>query len=104
MTDKFADLEEPKNRTLPAALAVLLIFTGLFAYRVSQNKPIEISGVVVAAPRDGIAQIRLDDGMTIKASVASGQAPEVGQRVEVLETVALLSAPTYQLGKKASSP
>ena len=95
MKDKFAELEEPRKRTLPAAIAVLVAITSLFAYRLSHTKPIELSGLVESVASDHVAKIHLDNGLTVNAKVSSSHDPSSGQRVTVLETVSLLGAPAY---------
>src|SRR6478672_1141987 len=95
MKDKFATLEEPRKRTLPAAIAVLLLFAALFAYRLSHTKPIELTGSVESVAGDHIAKVHLENGLTVDAKVNASPDPAAGQRVRVLENVTLLSAPTY---------
>ena len=103
MKDKFANLEEPRKRTLPTAIAVLIAITALFTYRLSHTKPIELSGLVESVSADHVARVHLDNGLTVNAKVSSSRDPSSGQRVTVLETVSLLSAPAYAVQGSASS-
>ncbi|QIL21065.1 hypothetical protein [Thermomonas sp. HDW16] len=103
MKDKFADLEEPRKRTLPTAIAVLVAITALFAYRLSHTKPIELSGLVESVAAGHVARVHLDNGLTINAKVSSSRDPSSGQRVTVLETVSLLSTPAYVVQEEAPS-
>ena len=103
MKDKFADLEEPKNRTLPAAIAVLALFVLLFVYRITHIEPIELSGVVESVASDGSAIVRLDNGTVVKLATTVGQPVQAGLQVPVVETPGLLSAPSYRIGSKEQS-
>ena len=100
MKDKFADLEEPKNRTLPTAIAVLAVFALLFAYRITHIEPIKLSGVIESVAADGTASVLLDNGTVVKMAGTTSQPLQVGRQVPVVETPGLLSPPSYRIGSK----
>ena len=104
MKDKFADLEEPKTRTLPAALAILLIMAAMFAWHLSRLEPITISGIVESTdPSRHSSSVRLDNGTVVNASLATSVPVVRGDRVLVVEHTKVFGAPDYQVSGKGSS-
>lgn len=114
MKDKFADLEEPKQRTWPAAVGLLIFVVFLFAYRWSGAKPekvlgtVESAGTISVAKVEGstqeAARVRLDNGDLAMAMVASGGPLHNGDRVIILKEARLFGAPAYVVTAKESTP
>ena len=106
MPDKFADLEEPKKRTLPAALLVLSLMSGFAIHQLSKPRQVQLSGVIESTGSSSEhvgPSVRLDNGLLITAT-ASGSGPFVpGDHVIVFENIRLTSAPAYQIAGKDSS-
>ena len=104
MKDKFADLEEPKNRTLPTALAILTVMAAMFFWHLSRIEPIELSGIVESTDESKrSSSIRLDNGIVVSASLPTTVVAIEGDRVVVVETTRVFGAPDYQVaGKRAS--
>lgn len=103
MTDKFAELEEPRKRTLPAALVVLALMGGFAIHQLSRPRHVELSGLVEPS-RAGAGQswtpVRLDNGRVVKARVAGGGPYVAGDHVEVVEETTLTAAPVYRISGK----
>ena len=114
MKDKFADLEEQKARTWPAAVGLLLLVAFLFAYKWSGATAekvlgtVESTGTISTAKVEGstqeAARIRLDNGEFAMAMVASGGPLRSGDRVIVLKEARLFGAPAYVVTSKESTP
>ena len=110
MKDKFADLEEPKQRTWPAAVGLLMFVIFLFAYRWSGAKPEKALGTVQSAGTISVgkaqgstreaAQVRLDSGELAMAMVASGGPLHNGDRVIIFKETRLLGVPAYVVTAK----
>ena len=102
MKDKFAELEESKKRTLPAALVVLALMGAFTIHHLSNTKPIQLSGVIQATTAQQGVSVRLDNGLVVTA-IASKDAPLAnGEHVLVLEKTSLFAAPVYQITGKGS--
>ena len=102
MKDKFAELEEPKKRTLPAALVVLALMGGFTIHHLSNTKPIQLSGVIQAAADQRGVSVRLDNGLVVTATASKGVPLSNGEHVLVLEKTSLFAAPVYQITGKGS--
>ena len=102
MKDKFAELEEPKKRTLPAALVVLVLMGGFTIHHLSNTKPIQLSGVIQAATDQQGISVRLDNGLVVTATASKGLTLASGEHVLVLEKTSLFAAPAYQITGKGS--
>ena len=101
MKDKFADLEEPKNRTLPTALGILALMAAMFALHLSRIEPIEISGIIESTDDSKrSSSVRLDNGTVVTASLPTNGAVSKGERVVVIETTRVFGAPDYQVAGK----
>ena len=104
MKDKFADLEEPKSRTLPAALAVLAIMAAMFAWHLSRIETITTSGIIESTDATGkISSVRLDNGTIVSASLTSAAPVIRGERVVVVEHTKVFGAPDSEIAGKGSS-
>ena len=106
MKDKFADLEEPKKRTLPAALLVLALMGGLAIHQLSKPKQVQLSGVIepTSVPNGQVdPSVRLDNGLLVTAKVSSGGPFAPGDHVIVVEKISLTAAPVYEITGKDSS-
>ena len=97
MKDKFAELEEPKKRTLPAALVVLDLMAGFTIHHLSNTKPIQLSGVIQAATDQQGMSVRLDNGLVVTATALRGVPLVKGEHVLVVEKTSLFAAPVYQI-------
>ena len=107
MPDKFAALEEPKKRTLPAALLVLALMSGFAIHQLSKPKQVQLSGVIEASTRPSgqvDPSVRLDNGLLVTARASSGGSFMPGDRVIVVEHISLTAAPVYQIAGKDLSP
>ena len=102
MKDKFAELEEPKKRTLPAALVVLALMGGFTIHHLSNTKPIQLSGVIQAATDQQGVLVRLDNGLVVTAIASKGLPLANGEHVLVLEKTSLFATPVYQIAGKDS--
>ena len=102
MKDKFAELEEPKKRTLPAALVVLALMGGFTIHHLSNTKPIQLSGVIESATDGEQASVRLDNGLVVTALASKGLPIAEGEHVLLLEKTSLFAAPAYQITGKGS--
>jgi hypothetical protein len=103
MKDKFADLEEPKNRTLPTALSILAILAAMFAWHMSSIEPVELSGIVESTDDSRrSSSIRLDNGMVVSASLSTNLAVTKDDRVVVVEHTKIFGAPAYRVAGKGS--
>jgi len=102
MKDKFAELEEPKRRTLPAALVVLVLMGAFTIHHLSNIKPIQLSGVIQAATDQQGVSVRLDNGLVVTAIASKGLPLTNGEHVLVLEKTSLFAAPVYQIAGKGS--
>ena len=101
MKDKFAELEERKNRTLPTALGILALVAAMFAWQLSRIEPIEVSGVVESTNDiQRSSSVRLDNGTVVSASLPPNGAVSNGERVVVIETTKVFGAPDYQVAVK----
>ena len=103
MSDKFAELEEPKKRTLPAALLILALMGGFAIHQLSKPRHVQMSGVIVASrtPGERLERlVRLDNGLVVTAKVTSGGPFVAGDHVKVIEDVTLTAAPVYQIAGK----
>ena len=106
MTDKFADLEEPKKRTLPTALLALALIGGLAIHQLSNPRPIQLSGVIEPARSKNSSEnpsVRLDNGLVVTAQVSRDGPFVPGDHVIVIEKVSLTAEPVYQIAGKDSS-
>ena len=102
MKDKFAELEEPKKRTLPAALVVLALMGGFTIHHLSNTKPIQLAGVIQGATDQPVVSVRLDNGLVVNAIASRGLPLANGEHVLVLEKTSLFAAPVYQVTGKGS--
>lgn len=111
MTDKFADLEQPKSRTFFDVLVLALIVGVFLLFRWSGSEPRRLDGVVestgtisVAKIKGGTreeASVRLADGTLVFAVVVSGGPLSKGDKVLLLEASRPLGGPVYQVvGKR----
>jgi hypothetical protein len=107
MTDKFADLEEPKFRRWVGVVVVALLLAAFFVFRWSGSTPNRVAGVVEAtgpvsvarvsgATRE-VASVRLGNGLVVSAPVASGGPLSPGDKVILLEEPRFLVSPAYQV-------
>ncbi len=113
MRDKFADLEERKPRTWPAALAIVVLVAGMSIYHWSGAKPEKLIGTVESAGSISVAKVqgstqeaasvRLDNGDLAMAVIASGGPFHQGDRVIILKETRLLAGPAYVITGKESS-
>ena len=103
MSDKFAELEEPKKRTLPAALVILALMGGFAIHQLSKPRHVQMSGVIEPArtpnEQPGLL-VRLDNGLVVTANVASGGPFVAGDNVKVIEDITLTAPPVYQIAGK----
>ena len=102
MKDKFAELEEPKKRTLPAALVVLALMGGFTIHHLSNTKPVQLSGVIQGAANQQGVSVRLDNGLVVSAIASKGLPLVNGEHVLVLEKTSLFASPVYQIAGKDS--
>jgi hypothetical protein len=112
MRDKFADLEEPKSRTLVGALLGLVFVSLFLAFLWSGSAPRHTQGIVqssgwisvarIAGGTRQAASVRLSDGGLVVAAVVSTQSVRPGDSVEVLVEPRLLGPPAYQVVGKLS--
>ena len=102
MKDKFAELEEPKKRTLPAALVVLALMGGFTIHHLSNTKPIQLAGVIQSATDPQQTTVLLDNGLLVTASASKGVPLAKGEHVLLLEKTSLFAAPVYQITGKGS--
>ena len=103
MSDKFAELEEPKKRTLPAALVVLALLGGLAIHQLSKPRHVPLSGVVESSSgTSGQASslVRLDNGLLVTAKGSTGGPFVAGDHVKVIEDISLTKEPVYQIAGK----
>jgi len=103
MSDKFAELEEPKKRTLPAALLVLALIGGLAIHQLSKPRHVPLSGVVESSSGTGeqaSSLVRLDNGLLVTAKASTGGPFVAGDHVKVIENITLTKAPVYQIAGK----
>ena len=103
MKDKFADLEEPKKRTLPAALVVIALMGGFTVHHLSNTKPVQLSGVIQSSTDQQSASVRLANGLVVTALASNGARLASGEHVLVLEKTSLFAAPVYRIAGKDSS-
>ena len=107
MKDKFADLEEPKSRTLRVVIAVIVIIAVISAFGLFNPKPIKLSGVVEslgsANSTTGQPSVRLDDGTLITVSRTGNPPIAAGDRVVVVEQRKLFGRPSYTIDTPDSS-
>ena len=102
MKDKFAELEEPKKRTLPAALMVLALMAGFTIHHLSNTKPIQLAGVIRSTTDPRQTTVRLDNGLLVTASASKDVPLSNGEHVLLLEKTSLFAAPVYQITGKGS--
>ena len=98
MTDTFADLEEPKKRTLPTALLALALIGGLAIHQLSNPRPIQLSGVIEPTRSKnslGNPSVRLDNGLVVTAQISRDGPFVPGDHVIVIENVSLTAKPIY---------
>lgn len=103
MSDKFAELEEPKKRTLPAALLVLALMGGFATHQLLKARHVEMSGVVESSGNTSEPTgllVRLDNGMVVTAKVTSGGQFVAGDHVKVTEDITIAAAPAYRIAGK----
>jgi hypothetical protein len=103
MSDKFAALEEPKKRTLPAALLVLALMGGLAVHQLSKPRHVLLSGIVESSSDTGeqaSSLVRLDNGLLVNAKASTGGPFVAGDHVKVIEDITLTKAPVYQIAGK----
>ncbi|RYZ21571.1 MAG: hypothetical protein EOO16_12495 [Chitinophagaceae bacterium] len=104
MRDKFANLEEPRSRALPAVVAAFLLIAAVFAYRLTHIKPIELSGTVESTVPAGQPDVPviLDNGSHVHAADSGKKPHSAGDKIHVLEQVQLFAAPTYLITENNS--
>ena len=110
MSDKFADLEEPKSRSrLVLVLAVVLLGI-LVVYRWSTSDFQPLHGKVESIDAPGIAKasgpgvetvsVRLPDGSLVAAEVVSGGPLSVGDQVRLVVRPATTVGTPYEVVAK----
>ncbi|WP_036164657.1 hypothetical protein [Noviluteimonas dokdonensis] len=112
MTDRFADVEEPRSRIAVGILAAVLIVGVFLLFRWSGSEPRRLVGVVESTGSISVAKIqggtreeaavRLADGTLVLAHVVSGGPLSEGDRVLLLKAQRPLGGPVYQVVGKES--
>ncbi len=95
MKDKFADLAEPKSRSMILVVVALVLFAAFLVYRWSTADWQPIHGTVESVAPAGVAQtngaaagtvsVKLPDGSVVLAQVTGGVPLHAGEQVRLVQ-------------------
>ena len=110
MSDKFADLEEPKSRSKLFFMIALVLFGIFVVYRWSTSdfqplhgkvESVDTASVAKASgPAVETASVRLSDGSLVEAEVVSGGPLSIGDQVRLVVRPASALGTPYEVVAK----
>lgn len=114
MTDKFANLEEPKSNALLLVMCAFGLIFIILAYRLLTSASEPIQGVVESVEPVRVVNahgasvenvsVRLTDGSVVPAQVANSSTLRAGDEVRVMEQRTPGMGPSYQVIAKNRGP